>query len=156
MNGKVEWPERQQSVQFAGTCCKKFQYTVTRPAAIPFLQVVVLHVRYNADTSGGYIMPMFQALRMLVEIGLRLTRFRDDRFHNTGPYNLTLRHAVPLSPTIPCPSTSNMPSPALTRRNGSPNKSIYAIRAHLPCGPPLPRSTRRRQQVGFQGEYQLT
>jgi hypothetical protein len=26
MNGKVEWPERQQSVLFAGTCCKQFQF----------------------------------------------------------------------------------------------------------------------------------
>jgi hypothetical protein len=24
MNGEVEWPERQLSVQFAGTCCEQF------------------------------------------------------------------------------------------------------------------------------------
>jgi hypothetical protein len=24
MYGEVEWPERQQAVQFAGTCCKQF------------------------------------------------------------------------------------------------------------------------------------
>jgi hypothetical protein len=26
MYGEVEWPERQQLVQFAGTCCKQFQF----------------------------------------------------------------------------------------------------------------------------------
>jgi hypothetical protein len=26
MYGEVEWPERQQSVQFAGTCCEQFQF----------------------------------------------------------------------------------------------------------------------------------
>jgi hypothetical protein len=26
MNGKVEWPERQQSVQFAGTNCEQFHF----------------------------------------------------------------------------------------------------------------------------------
>jgi hypothetical protein len=26
MYGEVEWPVRQQPVQFAGTCCKQFQF----------------------------------------------------------------------------------------------------------------------------------
>jgi hypothetical protein len=40
MYGEVEWPVRQQSVQFAGTCCKQFQFQFGRLGTFLATEVV--------------------------------------------------------------------------------------------------------------------
>jgi hypothetical protein len=45
MYGEVEWPERQQSVQFAGTCCKQFPISNLSRMLIELLVLNIIRLR---------------------------------------------------------------------------------------------------------------